>query len=155
MASTDSVGEEDIESLKQQLVAEREARAAAEARAAEAAARATSAEALIAHLRLAIEKLKRDLYGSRSEHGRKLIEQMELQLEELVANAAEDSAKAELAPKGETIISTHVRRHPVRKPLPAAPAARAGDRARSDRLPPAVARPSSPSSARTSLRRWR
>jgi transposase len=119
MASADSVGEEDIESLKRQLVAERELRAAAEARAAEAAARATSAEALIAHLRLAIEKLKRDLYGSRSEHGRKLIEQMELQLEELVANAAEDSAKAEFAPKGETIISTHVRRHPVRKPLPA------------------------------------
>ena len=119
MASTDSVGEEDIESLKRQLVAEREARAAAEARAAEAAARATSAEALIAHLRLAIEKLKRDLYGSRSEHGRKLIDQMELQLEELAANAAEDSAKAELAPKGETIISTHVRRHPVRKPFPA------------------------------------
>jgi transposase len=110
--------DEDIESLKQQLAAERLAREAAEARAAEAAARATSAEALIAHLRLAIEKLKRDLYGSRSEHGRKLLDQMELELEELVATAAEDTAKAELALKCEATIPAPARRHPVRKPLP-------------------------------------
>src|SRR5262252_8898727 len=98
MASIHNAGD-DIESLRRQLAAEREARAAAEARAAEA--RATSAEALIAHLRLAVEKLKRDLYGSRSEHGRKLIDQMELELGELVANAAEDTAKVELASKSE------------------------------------------------------
>jgi transposase len=117
MASSDSAGE-DIESLKRQLAAERSARAAAEARAAEAAARATSAEVLIAHLRLAIEKLKRDLYGSRSEHGRKLLDQMELELEELVANAAEDTAKREIAPRGERIIPAHTRRHPLRRSLP-------------------------------------
>ena len=110
--------DEDIESLKQQLAAERLAREAAEARATEAAARATSAEALIAHLRLAIEKLKRDLYGSRSEHGRKLLDQMELELEELVATPAEDTAKAELALKCEATIPAPARRHPVRKPLP-------------------------------------
>jgi hypothetical protein len=50
-------------------------------------ARATSAEALVAHLRLAIEKLRHDLYGSRSEHGRKLLGQMELELEDLVTTA--------------------------------------------------------------------
>lgn len=116
MASTDSAGE-DIESLKRQLAAEREARAAAEARASEAVARASSAEALIAHLRLAIEKLKHDLYGSRSEHGRRLLDQMELELEELVASAAEDTAKVEIA-KGGANIAAHTRRHPVRKPLP-------------------------------------
>jgi transposase len=117
MASSDRAGE-DIENLKRQLAAERSARAAAEARAAEAAARATSAEVLIAHLRLAIEKLKRDLYGSRSEHGRKLLDQMELELEELVANAAEDTAKREIAPRGERIIPAHTRRHPLRRSLP-------------------------------------
>ena len=117
MASTDSAGE-DIESLKRQLAAEREARAAAEARASEAVARASSAEALIAHLRLAIEKLKRDLYGTRSEHGRRLLDQMELELEELVATAAEDTVKAELASNGERGVAGHARRHPVRKPLP-------------------------------------
>lgn len=60
-------------------------------------AAASSAEALIAHLRLAIEKMKRELYGSRSERGRKLLNQMELELEELEATAAEDEAAAELA----------------------------------------------------------
>src|SRR6185503_7379659 len=115
MASGDNASD-DIESLKRQLAAERSAREAAEARAAEAAAKVTNAEALIAHMRLAIEKLRRDLYGSRSEHGRKLLDQMELELEELVANAAEDTAKAELAPRGERIVAAHTRRHPVRKP---------------------------------------
>jgi len=117
MASGDSTSD-DIESLKRQLATERSAREAAEARAAEAAAKVTNAEALIAHMRLAIEKLKRDLYGSRSEHGRKLLDQMELDLEELVANAAEDTARAELAPRSERIVPAHTRRHPVRKPLP-------------------------------------
>ena len=62
MASSDSASE-DIESHKRQLATERSARAVAEARA-EAAARATSGEVPMAHLRVAIEKLKRDLYGS-------------------------------------------------------------------------------------------
>jgi hypothetical protein len=58
---------EDVESLKR-LLAARDAELAAE-RAARRAAEASvsSAEALIAHLRLAIEKMKRELYGSRSE----------------------------------------------------------------------------------------
>ena len=39
-------------------------------------------EARIAHLELRIEKLKRDLYGQRSERTARLIEQLELRLEE-------------------------------------------------------------------------
>ena len=153
MASGDTAGE-DIESLKRQLAAERQARAAAEARAAEAAARATSAEALIAHLRLAIEKLKHDLYGSRSEHGRRLLDQMELELEELVASAIEDAAKIELASKGGTIIPAHRRCHPVRKAFPEhLPRERVIIPGRGRAL--AAARPSSPSWGRTSPRRWR
>jgi transposase len=108
---------DDIARLKRQLADERAARAAAEARASEAVVRATSAEALVAHLRLAIEKLRRSLYGSRSEHGHKLLDQMELQLEDLVATAAEEAARIELAGKGATV-PPHTRRQPVRQPLP-------------------------------------
>jgi hypothetical protein len=41
--------------------------------------------------RLAIEKLRRALYGQRSERGERLLGQMELQLEELKATATEDA----------------------------------------------------------------
>jgi transposase len=86
---------DDLESLKRLLVAEHAARidaeakaASAEAAAARAAANVSSASALIAHLKLAIEKMRRELYGSRSERGRKLLDQMELELEDLEAAAS-------------------------------------------------------------------
>src|ERR1700737_4949119 len=84
------------------------------------AATVSSAEALIAHLRLALEKMKRELYGARSERGRKLLDQMELELEELEATAAQDeTAVAMTAGNGATtIVPRHARRRPVRKPLP-------------------------------------
>ncbi len=126
---------DDLESLKRLLAAEHAARidaeakaASAEAAAARAAANVSSAEALIAHLKLAIEKMRRELYGSRSERGRKLVEsqvldQMELELEDLEAAAAEDELVAEMAAAktgGETtLVSEHARRKPVRKPFPA------------------------------------
>jgi hypothetical protein len=50
-----------------------------------ATAMVSSAEVLIAHQRLAIDKMKRELYGARSERGRKLLDQMKLELEELGA----------------------------------------------------------------------
>ena len=71
-------------------LAEHTARVAAEAVAARAQAVNTSTEALIAHLKLEIEKLRRALYGSRSERKARLLEQMELQLEDLEAAATED-----------------------------------------------------------------
>ena len=43
----------------------------------------SSAEAVIAHLKLAIEKMRRELFGSRSERGHKLLDQMEFELEDL------------------------------------------------------------------------
>ena len=73
-------------------------RLAAEARLAEAAnaqAKQSSTEALIAHLKLEIEKLRRTLYGSRSERSARLLDQLELQLEELEAAATEDELAAE------------------------------------------------------------
>ena len=73
------------------ILAERAARLEAEAAAASAkaeAADAKAAEALIGHLKLEIEKLRRQIYGSRSERKARLLEQMELQLEELEATAS-------------------------------------------------------------------
>ena len=52
-------------------------------------AAASSTEAMIAHLKLQIERLRRELYGQRSERTARLIDQMELQLEELEAKATE------------------------------------------------------------------
>jgi transposase len=118
-----------LESLKRLLAAEHAARidaeakaASAEAAAARAAASVSSAEALIAHLKLAIEKMRRELYGSRSERGRKLLDQMELELEDLEAAAAEDAIVAEMAAAracgAATLVPAHARRKPVRKPFP-------------------------------------
>ena len=51
----------------------------AEADAAHARADLSSTEALISHYKLEIEKLRRQLYGTRSERTARLLEQMELQ----------------------------------------------------------------------------
>jgi hypothetical protein len=84
-----------IETLRAALAAEREARLAAEPRATGAEARAVGAEAMIAHLKLVIAKLRHDKFGASSERGRKLLDQLELELGELVATAAEDATRAE------------------------------------------------------------
>ncbi len=51
--------------------------------------RASSAAAMIAHLKLVIAKLRREQYGQSAERGRKVLDQLELQLEELEADAVE------------------------------------------------------------------
>jgi transposase len=95
--------------------------AAAEARAAEAEARASAAEATIAQLKLLIEKLRRELYGRRSERRTVLIEQLSLELEELQAGATEDELRAEIAAKAAATqqVQGFTRRKPARKPFPA------------------------------------
>jgi hypothetical protein len=62
-----------------------------------AALTAQFGEALIAHLELRIEKLKRELHGQRSERTARLIEQLELELEELATTATEDELAAQAA----------------------------------------------------------
>jgi transposase len=110
---------DEIDALKAALAAERAGRAAAEAEAARAIAAMSSAEALIAHLRLAIEKMKRELYGSRAERGHKLLDQMELELEELETTASEEATAAVMAAAtGSTGIAAHTQRKPVRKSFP-------------------------------------
>jgi hypothetical protein len=72
---------------------------------ARARAEASSAAALIAHLKLQIEKLQRELYGPRSERTARLLYQLELQREELETAANEDEIAAEQAASsaGDTI----------------------------------------------------
>ncbi len=115
---------DDAESLKrlllareEELVTARAGRAAAEAEAAHALAQVSSAEAMIAHYRLAIEKLKRALYGQRSERGERLLDQLELQLEELEATATEDALVAETVDA--TTVRSFTRKKTGRRPFPA------------------------------------
>ena len=78
------------------------------------------AEAMIEHLKLQIAKLRRERFGQSSERGAKLLEQLELQLEELETAAAEDEAGAEAAERDEeTTVRSFIRRRPKRAPLPA------------------------------------
>ena len=63
----------------------------------ETRARLSGAEALIEHLQLVIAKMKREKFGPRSERSQRLLDQMELQLEELAATQGEDQASAETA----------------------------------------------------------
>jgi len=80
----------------------------------DAYARLSGADALIEHLQLEIEKMKRNMHGQRSERSQCLIDQMELQLEELAAARGEDVAKDELA--GKTIgVQAFVRRKPEQR----------------------------------------
>src|SRR3984957_8313897 len=99
----------DIESLRAALAVEQQARGEAEAR-------ASGAEAMVAHLKLVIARLKHDRFGASSERGRKLLDQMELQLEELEAAASED---ASVASANDTTVREFTRAKPVRARLPA------------------------------------
>jgi len=101
----------DTEALRAALAAEQQARREAEAR-------ASGAEAMVAHLKLLIAKMKRDRFGASAERGRKLLDQLEMQLEELEAAAAEDQVAADAAPD-KTIVRPFTRAKPVRGPLPA------------------------------------
>ncbi len=100
------------------ILAERAARLEAEALAARAQAANAGTEALITHLKLAIEKLRRQLYGTRSEHKTRLLEQMELALEELEATATEDELAAEQAAARTQTVQAFQRKRPSRKAFP-------------------------------------
>jgi transposase len=76
------------------------------------------ASTLIAHLKLEIEKLRRSLYRSRSERKARLLEQMELQLEDLEATATEDELAAQKAAVRTRDVRTVERKRPSRKPFP-------------------------------------
>ncbi|MFW5753104.1 MAG: IS66 family transposase [Planctomycetota bacterium] len=108
------VYEDEIERLRAAL-------AVAEAKAAEAArlqAVLSSTEAFIAALKLQIAQLRRELYGQRSERTARLLDQLELQLEEMEAAASEDEIEAQKAAAKTTTVQAFERRRPKRKPFP-------------------------------------
>jgi transposase len=109
---------DDIEALKAALLAERARADAAQTEAAVARAEQSDARAMIAHLKLQIEKLRREIYGQRSERSTRLLDQMELQLEELEATATEDELAAEKAASKTNTVAGFSRQRSSRKPFP-------------------------------------
>ncbi len=111
---------DDVAALKALLVATIQRADEAEARLASAAARESATQAVIAHLKLQIARLRREQYGPSAERSRRLLEQMELQLEDLEADAGEDdiAAEAATATARATNVAAFERKRPVRKPFP-------------------------------------
>jgi transposase len=104
----------DLAAAHAMIVAERAARLEVEAKLANARAEA----ALIAYYKLEIEKLRRQLYGARTERKARLLDQMELELEELEATATEEELAAEQAAARTQTVKSFQRKRPARKPFP-------------------------------------
>lgn len=109
---------ENVDALKAVLKAERARAAQVEAELAVAKAKASDDAALIAHQKLRIEMLTRQLYGQRSERAARLIDQMELSFEELEIAATEDEIAAENAVAKTIDVAAFTRKRPARKPFP-------------------------------------
>ncbi|SFD48708.1 Transposase, partial [Devosia psychrophila] len=109
---------DDIEALKAALAAARTEAATARAEPATVQAERSDDQALIAHLKLQIEKLKHQLYGTKAERGSRLLDQLELQLEELQATASQDEAAAQSAARKVADAPGFERRRPSRQPFP-------------------------------------
>jgi transposase len=101
----------DIDALKVAL-------AQVEAELAQVRAKASDDAALIAHQKLVIEKLKRELYGPSSERTARILDQMELKFEELESSATEDEIAAERAAATTGTVTAYRRKRPARKPFP-------------------------------------
>jgi transposase len=113
---------DDVEALRAALLAERaqarDAVAERDAVAAElAVAKAMRSEdlALIAHQKLRIAKLERQVYGPTSERSARLTDQLELQLEELETSATEDEIAAALAVAKTTTVAGFTRKRPAQR----------------------------------------
>jgi transposase len=109
---------DDIAALQAALIAERARAARVEAELAVAKASASDDQALIAHQRLQIEKLTRQIYGQRSERTVRLLDQIELAFEELESSATEDEIAAERAVARTTNVLAFTRKRPARQPFP-------------------------------------
>ena len=96
---------DDIETLKAELALAR--------------ARAADDAATIARQNLEIAKLRRQLYGPRSERTSRLLDQMELENEDLEVAATEDEIAAEMAAAWTTTVAAFTRKRPARQPFPA------------------------------------
>jgi transposase len=109
---------EDVDALKAALLTERGVATRLEAELAVAKAKASDDQALIAHQRLQIEKLTRQLYGHRSERTVRLLDQIELAFEEMESSASEDEIAAEQVVAKATNVAGFSRKRPARQPFP-------------------------------------
>ena len=109
---------DDIEVLKALVVSMTRRATEAEAELANARAKASADQALIAHLKLQIAKLNRERFGPHSERSRRLLDQLELQLEELEASASEDDLATEMAAAKTANVAPFERKQPAKKPFP-------------------------------------
>src|SRR3546814_14902995 len=82
---------DDVAALKALLNAATRRADEAEARLANAKARESATEAMIAHLKLQIAKLKRNAYGASAERSKRLLATLELQPKALETAASEDA----------------------------------------------------------------
>jgi transposase len=117
MANSDDLPD-DIDALKAALLAANDRAAQVEAELAVAKAKSSDDQALIAHQRLQIAKLTRELYGQHSERSVRLLDQMELAFEELESSATEDELAAERAAAKTTNVVAFIRKRPSREPFP-------------------------------------
>ncbi len=103
---------DDVEQLKAALLAERAARREVEARVADA-------QAMVEHLKLRIAMLEQHRFGASSERGHKILDQLQLQLEELETEIAEARSRATARDTEKTTVGAFTRAKPVRRPFPA------------------------------------
>jgi len=109
----------EIARLRAELAAQTARAQAAESDLLRARALASWTEAMVKELKLEIAKLRRDKYGISSERRARLIDQLELQLEDLEVTATEDALAAEQAAQDKTsTVRAFTRRKPVRKSFP-------------------------------------
>jgi hypothetical protein len=109
---------DDVAALKTALVAERARGLEVAVELAIARAKASEDMALIAAQKLQIAKLRRQIYGQRSERSARLIDQLALEFEELSATASEDELAAEQAAARTTTVSAFTRRRAERDTFP-------------------------------------
>ena len=108
----------ELEKLRAALAVAEGRAATTEAKLAKASAVVSASEAMIKALKLEIALLKRDKYGRSPERTARLLDQLELQLEELVADSAEDATADNQAAEKTTKIAAFERRKPAKKPFP-------------------------------------
>jgi transposase len=108
----------DLAAAHAMILVQRERLIEADAGRAKAQATALAQDAFVLHLKLEIEKLQRALYGSRSERKARLLDQLEIQLEDVEADAAEDARAAEQI-AASVPVGAFARRRPSRRPFPA------------------------------------
>ena len=107
----------EIEVLRAALVAAEARAAAAEDELIQARAVVSASDAMIRHLQLQIAKLRREQFGHSAERHARLIEQLEMQLEDLETDLGQDRAKTDAA-VAKTTVAAFERRRPARKPFP-------------------------------------